>query len=87
MTMSSHLAIEVYAEVQAARGVSARHLPTKRRTRRRQDSAAVAAGTTKPSNQNATWVSTRSTIHPKFMPKNPVMKVSGTKIVATTLTR
>ena len=53
---------------------------TKRRTRRRHDSAAVAAGTTKPSSQKAICVSTWSTIHPKFMPKNPVTNVSGTKI-------
>jgi hypothetical protein len=32
-------------------------------------------------------VSIRSIIHPKFMPKEPVAKVSGTKIVATALTR
>ena len=44
-------------------------------------------GNPKPSSQKATGVSMWSTIHPKFMPKNPVMNVSGTKIVATTLTR
>jgi hypothetical protein len=39
-----------------------------------------------PCSQKAAWLSTWSTIHPKFMLKNPVMNVSGTKIVATTLT-
>ena len=29
----------------------------------------------------------RSTIQPKFMPKNPVTKVSGRKIVATTVSQ
>ena len=54
---------------------------------RGRHAGAGGAGTTKPSSQKATCVSMRSTIHPKFMPKNPVMNVSGTKIVATTLTR
>ena len=34
----------------------------------------------------AIWLSMWSTIQPKFMPKKPVMNVSGTKMVATTLT-
>ena len=64
--------------MQAASGVSlvthdeAAHEQTPR-------SAAVAAGTTKPSSQKAICVSTWSTNHPKFMPKNPVTNVSGTK--------
>ena len=58
-----------------------------RRTRSRQASAAVTIGTRSPSSQKATGVPIWSTIQPKFIPKKPVMNVSGTKIVATTLTR
>ena len=40
-----------------------------------------------PSSQKAAAESTLPTIHSKFIPKNPVMKVSGRKIVATIVSR
>jgi hypothetical protein len=40
-----------------------------------------------PKTKNAAAVSMLSTSQPKFMPKNPVTKVSGRKIVAISVSR
>jgi hypothetical protein len=40
-----------------------------------------------PSSQKADCVSLSRTIQPRFMPKNPVTKASGRKMVATTVSR
>ena len=46
-----------------------------------------AAGTTRPKSRKAVSPPTRSVSHGKFMPKNPVVRVSGRKIVATSVSR
>jgi GNAT superfamily N-acetyltransferase len=59
--------------------------PGEPRAMTRQTSSTPTTGVPMPSSQKAICVSISSTIHPKFMPKNPVMNVSGRKIVATTV--
>jgi GNAT superfamily N-acetyltransferase len=61
--------------------------PGEPRATRRTISATPRMGVPTPRSQNASCVSIPSTIHPKFMPKNPVMNVSGRKIVATTVSQ
>ena len=63
-------------------------------TQRRDRATAASASRSRsassdptPSSQKAAAESTLPTIHSKFIPKNPVMKVSGRKIVATIVSR
>ena len=85
--MSSHLAVEVYAEVQAARGVSARS-PTTEAAHEETPRQRGGGGGNHQAQQPEGDLRVDAVDHPpEFMPKNPVMNVSGTKMVATMLTR
>jgi GNAT superfamily N-acetyltransferase len=61
--------------------------PGEPRTTTRRISSTPRTGPPTPSSQKASCVSIWPTIHSKFMPKKPVMKVSGRKIVATTVSQ
>jgi GNAT superfamily N-acetyltransferase len=61
--------------------------PGEPRTTTRRISSTPTTGPPTPSSQKASCVSISPTIQPKFIPKKPVMNVSGRKIVATTVSQ
>jgi GNAT superfamily N-acetyltransferase len=61
--------------------------PGEPRATTRRISSTPTTSVATPSSQNASCVSISPTIHSKFIPKKPVMNVSGRKIVATTVSQ
>jgi GNAT superfamily N-acetyltransferase len=61
--------------------------PGEPRATSRRISSTPTTGPPTPSSQKANWVSISPTIQSKFIPKKPVMNVSGRKIVATTVSQ